>query len=402
MLIFAITIFPSYVLTNISYAEDSNNNIIPEKETVDQETIKDQPSGSVPIKTEENNTPNLENSETPKDQSLNNLSPQPDEKKTEKEIAPESTLEQTPVDSPAVKEGDDTVTKEEILEIIEDQSPIPVKNIVQEDSNTFVSEQKSLGIEVEIDTEENSVMLGEKGVEVTIGMPNADEEDVEMEVVDGQMVSTSDELDVVVQAIEGGVRQVITIDSQDAATYYDFPVELPSGYYLAQDNVGNVTIRNKNGKILTYVPRPWAKDADGNDIPTHYTIEGTTLRQHIDIGKATTFPIIADPIWCGQAIKSVKWINRGGTHPWSASVVPTTCGAWLGGGFQWGAWQELVDKTPKSSRWDKKYGTSKYWSMYNQYFCHADWAGGFKTPWNLEPTRPNVGYAKTVAAMCNP
>ena len=51
---------------------------------------------------------------------------------------------------------------------------------------------------------------------------------------------------------------------------------------------------------------------------------------------------------------------------------------------------------------EKKSGTSEYWSMYNQYFCHTDWAGGFKAPWNLEPARPNVGYLKTVNALCNP
>ncbi|WP_425595544.1 DUF2599 domain-containing protein [Priestia flexa] len=29
-------------------------------------------------------------------------------------------------------------------------------------------------------------------------------------------------------------------------------------------------------------------------------------------------------------------------------------------------------------------------------------AKGTKTPWNLEPSRPNVGYNKTVLAKCNP
>ncbi len=300
--------------------------------------------------------------------------------------------------------SENDTTKEQILSIVEDQSIgiMPVQKMTQEDDNTFVQEQKSFGIEVEISAEENNVMLEKKGVGITIGMPNAGSENIDMGVIDGQVVSTSDDLDVVVQSIEGGVRQIIKIDSKDSDEYYDFPLELPVGYYLAQDNFGNITIRNRKGNVLAYIPNPWAKDADGNDIPTHYTIEGTTLRQHVDIGKATLFPVVADPIWCGAAIKSVKWIERGGSYPWSASVTPTSCGAWLGGGFQSGAWQELLDKTPKSSHWNKKSGTSEYWSMYNQYFCHADWAGGFKAPWNLEPARPNVGYSKTVSALCNP
>ena len=28
---------------------------------------------------------------------------------------------------------------------------------------------------------------------------------------------------------------------------------------------------------------------------------------------------------------------------------------------------------------------TKQTSMYNQFLCHADFARGFKTPWNLEP-----------------
>lgn len=299
---------------------------------------------------------------------------------------------------------EDMITNEQILEIITDQDPtnLPIKEMIQEDHDTFLSEQQSLGIEIEVDTEENSLTLEDNGVEIVIGMPNEDGENTEMEVVDGQVVSSSEELDVVVQAIEGGVRQIIKIDSKDSEKYYNFPVELPKGYAFHQDTSGNVTIRNKNNKVATYIPKPWAVDAAGNEIPTQYIIEGTTLKQYVDIDKATEFPVIADPIWCGAAIKSVTWINRGGTHPWSASVTPTKCGSWLGGGFQDGAWQELIEKTPKSKHWDKKAGTTKSLSMYNQYFCHADWAGGLKSPWNLEPTRKNVGYAKTVKALCNP
>jgi hypothetical protein len=333
---FTVFFKPTHILSNISYAEELN---------------------SIPSSTDEK----IQIPDATKEQTTNSSSGSP--------LLPENNIIEQPVETSQGQtpetssqeeiNKEDTASKEQILEIINDQVPVnlPVKEILQEDSTTFVSEQKSLGIEVAIDTEENSVMLGEDGIEITIGMPNADAENVDMDIIDGQMVSDSDELNVVVQSIEGGMRQIIKIDS---------------------------------------------KDADGNDIPTHYTIEGTTLRQHVDLEKAKTFPVIADPIWCGDAIKSVKWIYRkGDKHQWSASVIPTVCGTWLGS-FQWGGWQEVVDKTPKSVHWDKKYGTSKYWSMHDQYFCHADWAGGFKTPWNLEPTRPNVGYSKTVATLCNP
>lgn len=40
-------------------------------------------------------------------------------------------------------------------------------------------------------------------------------------------------------------------------------------------------------------------------------------------------------------------------------------------------------------------------SLLNQLRCHAVFAG-LKPRWNLETWRPDVGYAATVAALCNP
>jgi Protein of unknown function (DUF2599) len=51
--------------------------------------------------------------------------------------------------------------------------------------------------------------------------------------------------------------------------------------------------------------------------------------------------------------------------------------------------------------WDKAWNTNKYWSMYNQYACHVDFAQGFKTPWNLEPYTPDKGYNNFLWSQCN-
>lgn len=40
-------------------------------------------------------------------------------------------------------------------------------------------------------------------------------------------------------------------------------------------------------------------------------------------------------------------------------------------------------------------------SLLNQLKCHAEFAAT-KPRWNLEAWRPDVGYARTVAALCNP
>lgn len=104
---------------------------------------------------------------------------------------------------------------------------------------------------------------------------------------------------------------------------------------------------------------------------------------------------------CDVRIQSMSWLKRGTV--WSASNIPTACGAWAGNHFNsWEAWSESVRKTPAHHAWNKKYGTPTYWSMFNQFQCHFLVIRGTKTPWNLEPSYPNVGYAATVAAGCNP
>lgn len=113
------------------------------------------------------------------------------------------------------------------------------------------------------------------------------------------------------------------------------------------------------------------------------------------------FPVVADPIYCGNTVNSVKWINRNGV--WSASVSPTWCGRYSTREL-WQNWEEVVSKTPSSSQWNKQWNTNQYWSMYNQFACHwLDWrAFVFKGDWNLEPSRRDVGLEATRRADCNP
>jgi Protein of unknown function (DUF2599) len=110
---------------------------------------------------------------------------------------------------------------------------------------------------------------------------------------------------------------------------------------------------------------------------------------------------------CTRYIDSVKWIYRDMyTDPsigkkvfkWSLNIIPSECGRTTRNPTLWKSWEEVVSKTPFNNEgssvvWDKKWNTSQYWSMYNQYVCHTDFATWFKKyDYNLEPDRINVGY----------
>jgi hypothetical protein len=304
------------------------------------------------------------------------------------------------------------------------------------DQNELNSDQKDLKVKFDLKNKKVKLSSTDKG-ETSINIPNKNELD-SVDIVDNKVVYSgkNSKIDVVVESIDGGIRQVINIKDSSAPSFYDFPVELGKDDKLELTENGGAIITTKNPKpldfsikdlpkdldqktidqiksnrsIKTSIAKPWAKDNNGKDLKTWYTIEkGNILRQNIDL-KGAVFPVVADPAWCGNAVNYVTWINRDGL--WSASINTTSCGAWHCAAT-WGCWQEAYDKTPLCARWsgwtcvsipwNKQWNTSQYWSMYNQFTCHANWAGPFKLGWvwNIEPAKADKGNFGFVRSLCN-
>jgi hypothetical protein len=57
---------------------------------------------------------------------------------------------------------------------------------------------------------------------------------------------------------------------------------------------GGLVIVNERDEITAVVAAPWARDAKGRELPTHYTIRGSELVQAVDVAGAA-FPVVADP-----------------------------------------------------------------------------------------------------------
>ena len=296
-------------------------------------------------------------------------------------------------------------------------------------------ETQSIGdtnINLDLKTKKIKIKNKSKG-DINIGIPNSNKIN-SVDVVDDKVIYTTSDnkVETIVEAMEGGMRQVINIKDNTAPSFYDFPVELNAGEIIQINEDGTASIntpftpeeQKQNQELLKTAPidfklpknkaklsiaKPWAKDNNGKDLPTSYSVNGNNLRQTIDFTGAV-FPVTADPIWCGNAINSVSWIYRDNLY--SASISPTNCGAYNSIN-NWNAWQEAVDKTPLfcstysgktciKYEWNKNYGTSVYWSMYDQFVCHTEYAKGWKPIWNLEPARRNWGYLDTVKYSCNP
>ena len=65
------------------------------------------------------------------------------------------------------------------------------------------------------------------------------------------------------------------------------------------------------------------------------------------------------------------------------------------------SWKEAVSFFENDPVYLKIDNPTKFESLHNQYKCHADWARGLKTPWNIEPEKPDKGYWGFVANKCN-
>ena len=150
---------------------------------------------------------------------------------------------------------------------------------------------------------------------------------------------------------------LLVIDSADAATQYRFENAVPAGHTAALHEDGSVRFYDADGNEANGIAPPWALDAEGAEVPTSYTLDGTTLVQTVQHHGAT-YPVIADPWWApivvvvavgacagsvfcavmgtaavtlGPLVVGTAWQNQGSLTSPDCSVG--RCGAALGAGL---------------------------------------------------------------------
>ncbi|TFV29882.1 DNRLRE domain-containing protein [Streptomyces sp. T1317-0309] len=106
-------------------------------------------------------------------------------------------------------------------------------------------------------------------------------------------------VDTVVQpTLTGGSRTMQVIKNANAPREYRVPVSPPAGATLRQEADGSILVVPANlDEPIAAINAPWAKDADGKDVPTSYRLEGSTLIQTVNFDANTAFPVVADPWW---------------------------------------------------------------------------------------------------------
>lgn len=137
------------------------------------------------------------------------------------------------------------------------------------------------------------VQLSSNGVELEIYLPvsgaslvSDDRGAAVYSEVDG--VST-----VVSPQTDAGLVIATTLESSSAPTRFDY--EYP-GLTLRPTGEGDVVGYDASGEVAVFIGIPWAFDAAGATVETHYEVNGSTLTQVVEhTSQNFTYPIVADP-----------------------------------------------------------------------------------------------------------
>jgi hypothetical protein len=115
-----------------------------------------------------------------------------------------------------------------------------------------------------------------------------------------------------------GASSIIALTSANAPQEYDFSVAPVPGSRLVVTPDGGIDDVISRGGVtyaIGHVDRPWAVDARDRDVPTWFSVEGTTLTQHIDTTGAS-FPVAADPHYTWGWVSGTVYFNK--TETWEA------------------------------------------------------------------------------------
>lgn len=135
------------------------------------------------------------------------------------------------------------------------------------------------------------------------------------------------------KTVENGAQTLIHINDSTAPDRYAFPVELPEGGRLELQEDGSVSL-NVNGMPQGGFSTPWAHDGNGDELATHFEVEGSTLVQVVEFTENTQFPITADPRFEWGNISGHVWLNKEETRKATAITA--------GGGLAALPWLALV------------------------------------------------------------
>ncbi|MFJ8896821.1 hypothetical protein ACIRCZ_19720 [Leifsonia sp. NPDC102414] len=93
---------------------------------------------------------------------------------------------------------------------------------------------------------------------------------------------------------DGSVQIDNVIENAAAPTRYEYPLTSSAGQTARVSPDGSVYVGGAAGTTSFYFAPPWAKDAAGATVPTHYELDGGVLVQVVNPTSSTSFPVVTN------------------------------------------------------------------------------------------------------------
>ena len=128
------------------------------------------------------------------------------------------------------------------------------------------------------------------------------------------------DVDLKISVLETGFAIVAQLESIESPHELRFNVSLPEGAILGLNDDGSIDVIDRDGFSIGTFAVPWASDANGSDVLTAYSIDGSAIVQTVDTVSEDLYPISVDP--------EFNWGILSGTIYFSRSETSDIC---LGG-----------------------------------------------------------------------
>lgn len=106
---------------------------------------------------------------------------------------------------------------------------------------------------------------------------------------------------------DGSVAIHTIVEGSASPERYVYQLDIPHGTHIKQEKSGEVLILDAAGASVFFIAAPWARDANGRDVPTRYELHGSTLTQVVKHSSAFTYPVVADPSIGGFYMSKYQW-----------------------------------------------------------------------------------------------
>ncbi|QHF23418.1 hypothetical protein GTU73_04940 [Rathayibacter sp. VKM Ac-2804] len=222
-----------------------------------------------------------------------------------------------------------SATVAEALENVERVDPTLLHDAVLEGAGTAALGSGSVVVPSDPSA---GVRIGDGARTVIVDLPAAESAGPAAALADGGVVYPAAHSATSVVVGDRGVQMLTTIADAQAPADYSYDVTLAEGQRLELLGDGAAVV-DADGGIALLIGAAWAIDADGDRIPTHYSVSGSTLTQTVDhSAPGVAYPVVADPAWLAPFVFKCL-IGLGINGPQIVSIMASGGPGSIGGGL---------------------------------------------------------------------